>query len=403
MRISTNTIYSTAGDRISDLQVGLNKTSQQISSGRRILTPADDPVGSARALIITQSDAVNDQFAVNRKSAANILNIADGVLSGVTNVLHNVKTRIVSAGNGVLTDTDRGFFANELQGDLEQLLGLANSSDGTDGFIFSGFSPSAPYSKTLGGAQYNGDFGQRLLQVDTSRQIPLTDVGPAIFENIRTSASPFNVLASPSNTGQVVATAAINVPTSANLTGNNYEVMFDNTGLNFTITNKTTGVVVQPSTPYASPQALTFDGIDVTLTDTPGAPAAGDHFLIQPGNQNVFETITDLINILRLPTSTSAAKLDLTAALSQANGNIDKSLNNVLTTRAKLGNSLQEVDALDSVGQSIGLSYKQQLSDLQDLDYVKAITELNQQQLTLQAAQQSFVKTSSLSLFSYIS
>ncbi|MDO8701822.1 MAG: flagellin, partial [Undibacterium sp.] len=50
-----------------------------------------------------------------------------------------------------------------------------------------------------------------------------------------------------------------------------------------------------------------------------------------------------------------------------------------------------------------GLSYKQQLSDLQDLDYAKAITELNQQQVTLQAAQQSFVKTSSLSLFNYIS
>lgn len=403
MRISTNTIYENGGTRISDLQVGLNRTQQQIASGRRILTPSDDPVGSARALVITQSDAVNDQFAVNRKNAINTLSVAEGVLGGVTNALQNIKTRIVSAGSGILTDVERGFIANELQGDLEQLLGLANSSDGSEGYLFSGFSASAPYTKTQAGAQYNGDQGQRLLQVDTSRQIPLSEVGPAIFENIRTSASQFNTVANPSNLGGALATAAINAPTAANLTGNYYEVNFDNTGANFSVTNKTTGVVIVPSTPYVSPQTVTFDGIDLTLSNTPAGPGPGDRFSIQPGNQNIFETLTDLINILKTPVNSTAVKLDLAAGLAQANNNLDKSLNNVLTTRAKFGTSLKELDELDSVGQSTGLSYKQQLSDLQDLDYAKAITELNQQQVTLQAAQQSFVKTSSLSLFNYIS
>jgi flagellar hook-associated protein 3 FlgL len=403
MRISTNTIYANGGDRISDLQVGMNKTQQQIASGRRILTPSDDPVGSARALVITQSDAINDQFATNRKNALNSLSVAEGVLSGVTNVLQNVKTRIVAAGGGILTNIDRGFIANELQGDFEQLLGLANSSDGSEGYLFSGFSASAPYTKTQAGAQYSGDQGRKFLQVDTSRQIPLSDIGPEIFGNIRTSPSQFNTVANPSNIGGALAVAAIDVATSANLTGNNYEVSFDNTGANFSITNKTTGAVVVPSTAYVSPQTVTFDGIDLSLSNAPAAPGPGDRFSIQPGNQDIFETLTDLINILRTPAATTAAKLDLAAGLAQANSNLEKSLNNVLTTRAKFGTSLQELEDLDFVGQSTGLSYKQQLSDLQDLDYAKAITELNQQQTTLQAAQQSFVKTSSLSLFNYIS
>jgi flagellar hook-associated protein 3 FlgL len=180
-------------------------------------------------------------------------------------------------------------------------------------------------------------------------------------------------------------------------------VTFDNTATNFSVINKTTGAIVVPNTPYVSPQTVTFDGIDLTLTNTPGAPAPGDHFSIQSGNQNIFETLTDLINVLKSPVNTAATKLDLTAALTQGNNNVDKSLNNVLTTRAKFGTSLKEIDDLDSVGQNTGLNYKQQLSDIQDLDYVKAITELNQQQITLQAAQQSFVKVSSLSLFNYIS
>ena len=403
MRISTQTIYESAGSRISDLQVGINRTAQQISSGRKILDPSDDPVGSARALVISQADSVNDQFAINRRNVANNLNIAESVLGGVTDVLHNIKTSIVAAGNGVLTDVDRNSIANELQGQFDALISLANSSDGTDGYLFSGFSASIPYTKTQGGAQYNGDQGQKYLQVDTSRQIPISEVGPAIFGNIRTSLSQFNTVANPSNTGQAVATTAINAPTSGNLTGNNYEVVFDNTATNFSVINKTTGATVVPITPYASPQTVTFDGIDLTLTNTPGAPGPGDHFSIQPGNQNIFETLTDVINSLRVPTSTNAAKLDLAAGLAQANSNVDKSLNNLLTTRAKFGISLQEVDALDSVGLNTGLNYKQQLSEIQDIDYAKAITELNQQQVILQAAQQSFVKTSSLSLFNYIS
>ncbi|MFZ6817596.1 flagellar hook-associated protein FlgL [Undibacterium sp. Ji22W] len=403
MRISTNTIYESGGARISDLQVSLNRTQQQIASGRRILNPSDDPIGSARALVITQTDAVNEQFAVNRKNATNTLSIAEDTLSNVTNVLHNVKTLVVSAGNGTLSDQERGYIANELQGNLDQLFGFANATDGTDAYLFSGFSSSvAPYTKTQGGAQYNGDQGGRLLQVDTSRQIPINEVGSAIFGNIKTSNSQFNVRSNPSNIGQAVATASINVPTTANLTGNNYEVAFDNTGANFTVTNKTTGVVVVPSTAYTSPQTVTIDGMDITLTNTPGAPAPGDKFSIQPGNQNIFETLTDLINTLRTPAGNVPQKLELTANLSQANFNIDKSLSNVLLARTNFGTSLKELENLNSAGDSLGLIYKQELSALQDLDYAKAITELNQNQVVLQAAQQSFVKTSSLSLFNYL-
>ena len=80
MRISTNTIFGSGAGKISELQVGMNRTMQQISSNRKILNPSDDPVGSARALVITQSDAVNDQYAVNRKCVTNNLSLAESIL-----------------------------------------------------------------------------------------------------------------------------------------------------------------------------------------------------------------------------------------------------------------------------------------------------------------------------------
>lgn len=401
MRISTSTIYDSGAARISDLQVALNKTNQQMSTGRRVLTPSDDPIASARALVISQSDSVNDQYAVNRRNGKNALNGAENTLASVTSTLQSVKTLIVNAGNGSLTDVDRGYIATQLQGNLDQMFNLANSTDETGNYMFSGFTNTVmPYVKTAYGANYVGDQGQRFVQADTSRQIAMGDVGPAVFGNIRTSKTAFAVAANSANLGKGVISGE-SIANATLLTGNNYEIRFSS-ATNFDVLNKTTGLAVLSAQAYTSGNPIVFDGIQVNITDTPTAPGIGDSFSIQPGNQNIFETLTDLINVLRTSTGSLLAKADLSAGLAQANNNVDASLSNVIVSRTNMGTSLKEIDTLDESGDGIGLVYKQELAELQDLDYVKAITELKQQEVTLQAAQQSFVKTSSLSLFNYI-
>ena len=149
----------------------------------------------------------------------------------------------------------------------------------------------------------------------------------------------------------------INVPTTANLTGNNYEVRFDGTGLNFSIQNTTTNTTVVPTTAYTTPTSVTIDGMDIHDCDgtrPTGAPGPNDKFTIQPGNQNIFETITDTINALRTSATTAQGKLDLNWRLQQANSNVDKSLSNVLTARTNFGTSLKELEQLDSAGDGLG-------------------------------------------------
>ena len=416
MRISTNMIFQNSGAQIDSLQSSLNKTMEQISSGRQILTPADDPIGSARALVITQAAAINDQYAVNRQDLQDNLGVASGALNSVSNILQSVKSTLVSAGNGALSDSDRAALATTLQSNLSDLLGLANTTDGTGNYLFSGYSTTtAPYTQTVGGATYNGDQGQRYLQVDTQRQLPLSAPGPQIFGNIKTSSSQFNIVPNAGNTGGAVVTASVNPAASANLTGDNYKVTFDSTGTTFSVTNATTGapvvltdpstgaVITQPAT-YTSGKAVNFDGMTAVINGTAPASAPGseDSYTIQPGNQNIFETLTDIINVLNTPASDATARKNLTNALDQANNNVDASLSNVLTASAQVGSSIQEATSLDTVGNATGVAYSQSLSSIQDLDYAKAITTLSQQQTTLQAAQQSFVKISGLSLFNYI-
>src|SRR3954451_9551986 len=120
MRISTNMIFELGSTKISDLQSKLMRTQQQLSSQRRILTPADDPIASATALGITQSMSINDQFATNRQNATNALQQQESVLQSVTSLLQDVKTLTVNAGNGTMEDSQRQYLAAGLRGRFDE-------------------------------------------------------------------------------------------------------------------------------------------------------------------------------------------------------------------------------------------------------------------------------------------
>ena len=403
MRISTSTFYETAGTRISDLQSELAQKQTQIASGRRIQTPSDDPVAAAAALDVKQADGVNTQFAANRDSAKNALSLQESALSRYTDILQNIKTTTIAAGDGALNDTQRKYFATQLGNDYQDLLGVANTRDSAGNFIFAGYKTSTqPFNQTATGVNYAGDQGQRLLQVSTGRQIALNDSGDAVFQNIRTGNGSFTTAAVAGNTGSGTIDQG-SVTNAALLTNHNYSVVFSvSAGVtSFTATDQSlTPAAVVSSGTYTPGQTLAFDGLQFGVS---GAPANGDSFTVAPStNQSIFKTVSDLITTLNTPTAGVAATIKYTAGLAVANGNVSTALDNALTVRASGGARLKELDTLDSEGADRSLQYASRLSSLQDLDYAKAITALTQQQVTLQAAQQSFAKIANLSLFDYI-
>ena len=406
MRISTASFYENASGKISQLQSTLAEKQTQIASGRRILTPADDPVGAAAALDVSQAQAVNTQYGANRESAKNALSLQESSLGQYTNLLQNIKTLTIAAGNAALDDTQRKSIATELSGNLEDLVGISNTRDSAGNYIFAGYKSTVqPFAQTAAGVTYSGDQGQRLLQVSASRQLALNDSGDAIFQNIKTGNGKFTTAAASVNTGTGIVNPG-SVTNQAALTNHNYSIDFNVAGGNtsFNVYDLTLDpgrtAPLAASGPYVSGQAISFDGVQFDIS---GAPANNDKFSLQPStNQSVFKTVGDLINTLNTPATGATGKAALQTGLSIANGNLSAALDTVLTVRASGGARLQELDMLDSEGADRGLQYAARLSSLQDLDYAKAITELTQQQVTLQAAQQSFVKIANLSLFDYI-
>ncbi|MFZ1767261.1 MAG: flagellar hook-associated protein FlgL [Candidatus Nitrotoga sp.] len=408
MRISTSSIYSANLNLLNQQQAQLLHTQQQIATQRRILTPADDPIASARALEISQSDASNSQYATNRNVVQHSASLSESVLQSVTNLLQDVRTIAVNAGSGALTNSDKQTFATDLSGRLEELVTLANSTDGVGNYLFSGFQGrTQPFASTSAGVQYQTDDGQRMIQVSGSRQLAASDSGADIFMRVKDGNGTFNVEAAAANTGSgIVSLGATTNP--ALLTGNNYQVTFSVVAgvTTYGVTNITPGALVPvpiaAGTPYVSGQVISFDGLQFDIT---GAPASGDVFTVAPStNESIFKTISNLITALRTPNSLggAVAAAEFTNSRNQALNSLDRGIDNVLTVRASLGTRLSELEALQSTGESIGEQYKQTLSQLQDLDFNKAISDLTQQKISLEAAQKSFLAVSELSLFNYM-
>lgn len=398
MRISSSTIYDSSVAAMNQQQARLLQTQQQIASGRRILAAADDPVAATRALEVSQSDATNTQYASNRDSARNTLTLAESTLQAVTSLIQDVQTATLNAGNSSITSSGRKIIATDLSAKLQELIGLANSTDGLGNYLFAGFqSRTKPFVDTATGVGFFGDDGQHLVQVAANRQMASSDSGADVFMRIKNGNGTFVTQPAAANTGGgVVSLGSVTNP--ALLTGNNYSVSFNVVGgvTTYDVTNTSTAAIVSTGNPYVSGQAISFDGMQL---DIKGVPAKGDVFTVAPStNESLFTTISDLINALNAP----LVGANLANSVSRGLNNLDKALTNVLTTQATMGLRLNEIDTLQTAGENFGLQFKKALSQLQDTDYNKAASDLTLQKTSLQAAQQSFALVKDLSLFNYL-
>lgn len=409
MRISTSTFYNESVTSMNQVQSNIAQTTQQLATGRRILSPADDPAGAARASELTQTDLANTQFGANRVAATNILSLADGVLQSVTNLILDAKDVSSSAASGLLTPATRKAMATEIQGRMQELLGLANSGDGVGNYLFSGAQGNTqPFANTSAGVVYQGDDVQRKVQAAASRQIPVTDSGADVFMRIRNGNGTFSASPAVGNTGDSTINQGI-VTNTALYTGQSYQLTFAVAAgvTTYSITDTTTGapVALAPpvaNVPYVSGQAISVNGIQFEVK---GAPANGDVFNVAPSvNQSIFDTLSKLVATLNtnIPSGSPMANASYRQGLSDAFNSLDQGLNSVLGTRATMGARLRELDALNVSGDEMGLQYKATLSKIQDTDYNKAISDLTQQQMVLTAAQKSFSQVSKMSLFDYL-
>ncbi len=297
MRVSTNLVQQQAINAIIEQQSRTARTQMQLSTGRRIQSPSDDPAAAASVLDLAKVIDTTKQFQRNADAAESRLQVEEGTLGSMVDLLQRARELMVQAANGSQSADSRKAAATEVHQVLDTMVSLANTKDANGEYLFSGFKTGTqPITDNGAGTYaYNGDQGQRTLQVGPTRHVAVGDAGDGVFMNI---------------------------------------------------------------------------------------PGTAD---------DVFKMLYDM-----------AGELDSNAPDATRLNDIDAAMNNIVNAQSRIGSRLNAIDTQRGVNDSAILQFEQTRSSLQDLDYAKAISDLNLQMTGLQAAQQSYVKVQGLSLFNFL-
>ena len=396
MRISTSQIFNQSLASMLAQQTNVAQTQQQVSTGKRILNPSDDPAGSVQLLNLQREFSLSEQYVSNGINARNKLEREEGALASATDLLQRIRELAVQALNDTNTPADRKAISTEINQLNQQLLSLANTRDANGDYLFSGFATDIqPYDNIYG--SYQGDEGQRNMKVGAGVFIATNDPASKLFE-----AAFTQTLITPDggNTGSGQITVTNNSGVAATFPELTFSYA-DPPG-EYTVTDgvNSASFSYQPGmTVNLGELDPAFPGLGIRLE---GTPDDGDQLTIskEPADeaQTMFITIQNFANAL--------VENRVGAGDSPNNGdfliNMDAALDRVVDGRAQVGGRLNAIDQQTEINESLAFAMEKSISEIQDLDYAEAISRLTRQLTGLQAAQQTFSRVQSLSLFNFL-
>lgn len=417
MRISTIQAFNIGVQGVQDNYSKVTRTQEQVSSGKRILSPADDPVASVRLLQLGQQANKLDQYDANLTAATNSLTQEEATINAINNNLQRVREIALQAGNGALGQTDRQALAQELGEREEELLGLFNSRNARSEYLFGGFqSQTQPFIKQPeGNYTYEGDEGQRSIQIGGSKQVAINDNGKTLFEDVSnvnrvvTTTGPTNIGEARISLGVVEDKAAYdktfdpNASVTINIGADGKYEIYDVPVLTDPVTSPTkldAGKIV-PNEDQS--YQIRFGGVVVTLD---GELKEGDVFQLtsEPTEEkrSILQTVAELRATLETTGDSREDKLERRDQLGIAIQNLDNGMNQVLSVQTSIGARLNVIESTQNENAELKLINQGMTAQLSELDYAEALSRLSFETVVLQAAQQSFVKISGLSLFNLL-
>jgi flagellar hook-associated protein 3 FlgL len=190
-RITQNMMNQTL---LSNLQTNyrkLTQTQQQLSSGKKINKPSDDPVSAVRAMYYQSTLNEIDQYKRNVSDGSSWMQATDSSLDEVTQVLQRVRELTVQAGNSTNNSTDLQAISDEIK-QLEEHLGEVANSEIGGRYIFAGTATqTAPCDTTQSPPVVIKNNGAINYQVGKGSSVQINVTGDQVFNQ---NGGMFNVL-----------------------------------------------------------------------------------------------------------------------------------------------------------------------------------------------------------------
>ena len=399
MRISSIEQFQQGIDSILNQQAKLNQTQLQLATGKKVLKPSDDPAVATQLLNLSSLKANNLQYDRNINTALNELELQESVLASSGNLLQRVRELVIQANNATQGLQTREAIADEISNLADELLQLANTKSPSGEYIFAGYNSRTPaFAKSDAGFVYQGDQGQRLLQVSEDTQLAVRDNGADLFQGMMTGDGRFLLETPASNTGDGI----VKMSSAIDSISDDYNIVFIQANaadpITYSVSGAALGVVATGT--YQSGEAISFNGVSIEIE---GAPTNGDSYQVNRSvRQDVFQSVQSIADALIAGGDTAAQSSKRVNDLGQSISTMDQALEHLQSRRTIVGNRLQALDTRADENANGFLRLERQTSELNDLDFAEAVSRLNLQTTALQAAQQSYIKIQGLSLFNYL-
>ncbi|AHV34611.1 flagellar hook-associated protein FlgL [Aeromonas dhakensis] len=401
MRITTNMVYDRNISSLNSANERLSTAYEQLMTGEKFKSAGEDPSGMSQKLALTKEIDLFKQYGVNGSLLENSLGHEETVLTALNTAMTSAQTLIQKANDSAVGYEDRQAIASELEGLQKQMFDLMNSKNSQGEYIFGGNqSKTQPFIQDASGNYiFQGDTGQRKIQVSPTVQIAANDSGFNLFEIVPTrrtsSAGSANIQVGVADQGHFDSFYRNNYDPS--LASNQYTV---NTiaGTPDTYEIRDGGGTLLQSGDYVAGNKIPFNGLELTLS-LPAGGAAQNFVLDPPQNNNILDGMSDFITALRDPNITpdtfQLKVADATAHMKNARLNVDQGL-------GEIGGRMNGLEQVMGSNEGLSTLNQQARAKVSEADLYEVIATLSKEDAALSATQLSFSKISKLTLFDYI-
>ncbi len=412
-RVGTANMYDSAIRNLGARQKSLVDLQENLTSGKRVVRPSDDPVAAAqaeRALTrLTRIQAEQRQLEVQKGNIAQ----AESTLGDAVGLVQEIRQTIVAAGGGTLTQNDRKTYAMQLQSLQDQLKEVINRKD-VNGMPLLGSlgSALAPFIGPLPGAPdyvFNGLPGQNASE-GAAIASQMDGHAALMFDPVRDGV--YTATLARGSATSTMFSSAVKTSHLQQLDGASYALQVTGvtttggtTSVNYALTKTARDGTVTTST-GSTPAVLSGQPMPVTITEGPdtvvqftlqGTPAAGDTVTVAP-SASLMSSVQSAINgIANAPDSIQAAQ-----ASNSALASIDAGLQRLSNVRGYAGELLNRADRISGDQESRSVQLEGDRSNAEDLDMIKGISDFQNANAGYEAALKSYASVQKLSLFNFI-
>lgn len=352
MRISTNMFHNNSVNSIQNHQKDLMDIQLQLSTGKRINKPSDDPVALAQVNSLNRTINNIDQYAYNGQFAQSKLVQEETAITDSIDGLQRARELGIQMMNGTYNESNRIQTSEELGQVINQLRNMMNFTDSEGEKLFAGNNVNAEFA----------------FVEDVNNPGYFAYIGSANSDDL-TATSPYDPLA---NVGSRFVQIGFDADNKLNADdkGDPSRVrVTDNGDRVFGVPNATT--------------TFAYNTDDQTTTGTPVGTT--------PDN-NILNILVEFQRALEAGDPPPDSVID----------DIDLSIKNLSLVRAEVGGRQNRIETQYDAGESFKLALQERKLNLEELDVVEGVTELTQTENALQIAQQVFTRVQDLSLFNYL-